>query len=61
MVRTNIVTRVFEAGGDASMDRTSVAYYPYSAIRDPQSTGSSFNAWGNLVTDTTYANAGGGR
>lgn len=54
MVRTNIVTRVFEAGGDASMDRTSVAYYPYSSytgIKAP----ASFNAWGGLVTDTTYA------
>lgn len=54
MVRTNIVTRVFEAGGDASMDRTSVDYYPYSAytgIRAPDA----FNAWGSLVTDTSYA------
>lgn len=53
MVNTNIVTRVFEAGGDASMDRTSVPYYPYTSyagIKAPDS----FNAWGGLVTDTTY-------
>lgn len=53
VVNTNIVTRVFEAGGDASMDRVSVPFYPYTSyagIRpaDPQS------AWGNYVTDTTY-------
>jgi hypothetical protein len=40
MVRTNIVTRVFEAGGDASMDRTSVAYYPYSELHGYPRTGS---------------------
>lgn len=53
MVNTNIVTRVFEAGGDASMDRTSVPYYPYvsyAGIHLPEA----FNAWGGLVTDTTY-------
>lgn len=54
MVRTNIVTRVFEAGGDASMDRTSVDYYPYSSYAGIRAPGS-FNAWGGLVTDTTYA------
>lgn len=53
VVNANIVTRVFEAGGDASMDRTSVEYYPYSAyvgIKEP----GSYNAWGGLITDTTY-------
>ena len=29
-VNANIVTRVFEAGGDASTDRTDAVYYPYS-------------------------------
>jgi uncharacterized protein YfaS (alpha-2-macroglobulin family) len=52
-VNTNIVTRVFEAGGDASMDRVSVPYYPYSSYSailaaDPNS------AWGSYITDTTY-------
>ncbi|MEZ4739263.1 MAG: MG2 domain-containing protein [Flavobacteriales bacterium] len=53
VVNTNIVTRVFEAGGDASMDRVSVPYYPYrtyAGIQAPQVR----SAWGNLVTDTTY-------
>lgn len=53
MVNTNIVTRVFEAGGDASMDRISVPYYPfrsYAGIQVPEA----FNAWGGLLTDTTY-------
>lgn len=52
-VNANIVTRVFEAGGDASMDRTDVTYYPYNAyagIRVPEST----SYWGSYVTDTTY-------
>ncbi|MBX2972836.1 MAG: hypothetical protein KF797_07030 [Flavobacteriales bacterium] len=53
VVNANIVTRVFEAGGDASMDRTSTAYYPYTSyagIKAP----TTYNAWGGLVTDTTY-------
>jgi len=53
VVRANIVTRVFEAGGDASMDRTDVPYYPYvsyAGIKAPEAT----SYWGNLVTDTTY-------
>ncbi|MBL7952735.1 MAG: hypothetical protein JNM62_13570 [Flavobacteriales bacterium] len=54
MVRTNIVTRVFEAGGDASMDRTTVDYYPYKSYAGLRPPGS-FNAWGGLVTDTTYS------
>lgn len=53
VINANIVTRVFEAGGDASMDRISVPYHPYATlagvkvpdVRSP---------WGNLVTDTTY-------
>jgi len=54
VVHTNIVTRVFEAGGDASMDRVSVPYYPYTSyvgILVPEVR----SAWGTLVTDTTYA------
>lgn len=54
MLNANIVTRVFEAGGDASMDRTTVAYYPYASyvgIRTPEIR----SAWGTLRTDTTYA------
>ncbi|MCW5897780.1 MAG: hypothetical protein KIT10_00810 [Flavobacteriales bacterium] len=53
VVDANIVTRVFEAGGDASMDRVRVPYYPYTSyagIMAPEIRGS----WGNLVTDTTY-------
>jgi len=53
VVQTNIVTRVFEAGGDASMDRVSVPYYPYTSyvgVRAPESR----NNWGTLTTDTTY-------
>ena len=53
LVNTNIVTRVFEAGGDASMDRTSIPYYPYTSytglMADQPST-----AWGTYLTDTTY-------
>ncbi len=53
LVNTNIVTRVFEAGGDASMDRTTVPYYPYASyaglkLADPAT------AWGSYLTDTTY-------
>ncbi len=54
VVNTNLVTRVFEAGGDASMDRVSVPYYPYASyagIKVPESTSS----WGTYLTDTTYA------
>jgi uncharacterized protein YfaS (alpha-2-macroglobulin family) len=53
VVSTNIVTRVFEAGGDASMDRVTVPYYPYTSyagIRAPDAG----SAWGTFVTDTTY-------
>jgi hypothetical protein len=53
VVLTNIVTRVFEAGGDASMDRTTTEYLPYASyvgIKAP----TTYNAWGGLVTDTTY-------
>ncbi len=56
MVNANIVTRVFEAGGDASMDRVQVPYYPYTSyagVRAPEVR----SAWGNLVTDTTYSYA----
>jgi len=52
-VRANIVTRVFEAGGDASIDRFDAVYYPYSAytgILAPQANG----YWGTYSTDTTY-------
>jgi len=52
-VNTNIVTRVFEAGGDASLDRVSVPYYPYTSyvgIRTPELR----SAWGTYTTDTTY-------
>ncbi len=53
MVNTTIVTRVFEAGGDASMDRVTIPYYPYASyagVKAPEVR----SAWGNLVTDTTY-------
>ena len=36
VVNANLVTRVFEAGGDASMDRTDVPYYPYVSLRGHQ-------------------------
>ena len=52
-VNTSIVTRVFEAGGDASMDRFSAVYYPYAAyagVMAPEATGQ----WGSYVTDTSY-------
>jgi len=54
MINTNIVTRVFEAGGDASMDRQSFPYYPYTSyvgIQPPTLN----SAWGTMHTDTTYA------
>ncbi len=53
VVDANIVTRVFEAGGDASMDRVRVPYYPfhsYAGILPPETR----STWGNLLTDTTY-------
>ncbi|MBK8581348.1 MAG: hypothetical protein IPL86_05770 [Flavobacteriales bacterium] len=53
-MKANVVTRVFEAGGDASMDRTDVTYYPYTAyagVKVPESN----SYWGSYFTDTTYA------
>lgn len=53
MLNANIVTRVFEAGGDASMDRTTIPYYPYTGyvgIKAPAAT----STWGTYLTDTTY-------
>ncbi len=53
-VRANIVTRVFEAGGDASIDRFDAVYYPYSAyvgLQVPNANG----YWGTYSTDTSYA------
>lgn len=53
-VKANIVTRVFDQAGDASMDRTDVLYYPYTSyagLRLPEST----SYWGSYFTDTTYS------
>ncbi len=53
VVNTNLVTRVFEAGGDASMDRVTVPYYPYpsyAGIQVPKAG----SYWGTYLTDTTY-------
>jgi uncharacterized protein YfaS (alpha-2-macroglobulin family) len=53
VVNASIVTRVFEAGGDASMDRLTLPYLPYSSyvgVKAPDVR----TAWGNLLTDTTY-------
>lgn len=53
-VKANVVTRVFEPGGDFSTDRTDVLYYPYTAyggLRLPESP----DRWGGYYTDTTYA------
>ncbi|MBL7985916.1 MAG: hypothetical protein JNM91_12995, partial [Flavobacteriales bacterium] len=52
-VNANIVTRVFEAGGEASTDRTDATYYPYASyagLKVPEAT----SRWGNYLTDTTY-------
>ncbi|MBL7962257.1 MAG: hypothetical protein JNM31_00300 [Flavobacteriales bacterium] len=52
-IRVNLVTRVFEAGGDASIDRTEIPYYPYSAyagLKVPEA----HNHWDSYMTDTTY-------
>ncbi len=54
VINANIVTRVFEAGGDASMDRTTVEYQPYTTYTGIQAP-KRYNAWGGLSTDTTYA------
>ena len=54
MVNANIVTRVFEAGGDASTDNTSVPYYTYTSyagVRVPDAASS----WGTFLTDTAYS------
>ncbi len=56
-VKANVVTRVFEAGGDASIDRTDVQYYPYSSYAGLQIPASN-NDWGTWSTDTTYALSG---
>lgn len=53
LVKANLVTRVFEPGGDASMDRSTVSVTPYSAyagLRVPPASGE----WGSYFTDTTY-------
>jgi uncharacterized protein YfaS (alpha-2-macroglobulin family) len=53
MVKANIVTRVFETGGDASIDRTDITYLPYAAyagLRPAEPSGH----WGTYLTDTTY-------
>ncbi|MEZ4756750.1 MAG: MG2 domain-containing protein [Flavobacteriales bacterium] len=64
LVKADLVTRIFEPGGDASMDRTTVHIAPYDhyvGVRIPAASG----AWGSYYTDTTYAveiatlNAGG--
>lgn len=52
-VKVDLVTRVFEAGGDASIDRDEVQYYPYSTYVGalmPESN----SYWGSYLTDTTY-------
>lgn len=52
-VKVNLLTRLFEAGGDASMDRLDLTYYPYSSyagLKLPQPD----NPWGGYHTDTTY-------
>lgn len=54
VINVNLVARVFEAGGDASMDRATARYFPfasYAGVRMPEVT----SPWGTLVTDTTYA------
>ncbi len=53
MLQANLVTRVFEPGGDASMDRTTITCAPfqhYVGMRFPEPTG----RWGSYFTDTTY-------
>jgi uncharacterized protein YfaS (alpha-2-macroglobulin family) len=52
-VNANIITRVFEAGGEASTDRSDITYYPFSAYAGLQ-TPEANNAWSTYVTDTTY-------
>lgn len=53
VIQASIVTRVFETGGDASIDQVTVPFLPYPAyvgVKAPKTT----NAWGTLETDTTY-------
>lgn len=52
-VNVNVVTRVFEAGGEASMDRATLSYYPYASYAGLQVPESS-SPWGTYYTDTTY-------
>lgn len=56
-VNANVVTRVFEAGGDASMDRTELTYYPYTSYAGLQLPEAD-NYWGSYMTDTTYRMTG---
>lgn len=53
-VRANIVTRIFEAGGDASMDRTDLLYYPYTSYAGLLAATPTTD-WGGYYTDTTYS------
>ena len=54
LVNANVVTRVFEGGGDASMDRMTIPCLPFNSyvgMRMPEPG----SAWGSYVTDTSYA------
>ena len=52
-VNANFVTRIFEAGGDASTDNQRAVYFPYSSYAGVQGPDPD-NAWGTLRTDTNY-------
>lgn len=52
-VNANFVTRIFEAGGDASTDNQRATYYPYASYAGIQAPDPK-NAWGTLRTDTNY-------
>ncbi len=52
VLQANFTTRVFEEGGEFSIDRFSIPYYPYSSftgIDVPEG-----NKWGWLLTDTSH-------
>ena len=53
-VRANVVTRIFEPGGDASMDRADLLYLPYTSYAGVLPAAPSSD-WGGYFTDTTYS------
>lgn len=53
VLRTSVVTRIFEPGGDASVDQVTIPFLPYGSyagLKAPEAA----STWGTYHTDTTY-------